>query len=129
VVHSHARGFMDCLFCKIAEHEAEADIIAENEHAVAFRDINPKAPVHILVIPKEHRASLPDATDDDQDMLGNLLLFVREVAEQLGLSSAGYKVLMNVGRGGGQIIDHIHFHLLGGWKEKPGTVNVRGAEV
>lgn len=91
---------------------------------IAFRDIKPKAPVHILVVPRLHRASLNDISADDRDMLGETMLFVREVAQDSGLAGSGYKVIINVGRGGGQIVDHLHVHILGGWQTKPTVVGV-----
>ena len=114
----------DCLFCRIASGQADADVIAENERAIAFRDIQPKAPVHILVVSKEHHASLAETSDDDAAMLGELLRFSRVVAEKLGVARSGYKVVLNVGRGGGQLVDHLHLHVLGGWNDHPGNIEV-----
>jgi len=114
----------DCLFCRIAQGRADADIIAESESAVAFRDIHPKAPVHVLVAPKGHYESLAAMGDKEGPLLGNLFSFVRAVAESLHIAQSGYKVVMNVGRGAGQLIDHLHIHILGGWGEKPKKIDV-----
>lgn len=112
----------DCIFCRIARKELPADIVKESERAVAFRDMHPKAPVHILVIPREHYDSLRSVGENETAVLGELFSFVRDVAEAQVLS--GYKVVVNVGREGGQIIDHLHVHILGGWGEKPKELNV-----
>lgn len=102
----------DCLFCRIAAGEIPCQAIAEDEAFLAFHDIHPKAPVHALVIPKLHVASLADA--EDPAMLGQLMAQVRQVAETLGVAEAGYRVVINVRDGGGQEIDHLHAHILGG---------------
>jgi histidine triad (HIT) family protein len=99
----------DCLFCGIANGE-ESKLVWSNEVAAAFNDIHPKAPVHILVVPRHHYDSLDDL--EDQELAGKLLLAVREVAHNAGLKGR-YRVALNTGRPAGQIIDHIHFHILG----------------
>lgn len=104
----------DCLFCKIALREIDADIVHETDNVLVFKDIHPKAPVHLLVIPKKHIATLNDATDADATLLGELQLIVRDVAKKLGVVGQGYKVAINVGKGGGQEVFHIHMHLLSG---------------
>lgn len=103
----------DCLFCKIAHGELKTKFLLETENLVAFRDINPEAPTHILVIPKKHIKSLAHLQALDQDMLGEGLLAIKKLAEQEGLD-AGYRVVINTGPAGGQSVDHLHFHLLGG---------------
>ena len=103
-----------CLFCRIVRREIPAKLVHEDEHTVAFRDIDPKAPTHILVIPKAHVASLNEATD--AGMLGRLLLVARSLAESEGLSSDGYRAVVNTGPNAGQTVFHIHLHLLGGRK-------------
>lgn len=113
---------MECIFCRIVRGEANADFIAESEHFVAFRDIHPKAPVHMLIVPREHHATLMTMDGAQKELLGELLLFAREVAKKLSLF--GYKLVLNVGRSGGQIVDHVHVHLLGGWQEQPAKVDV-----
>jgi len=103
----------ETLFSKIIRREIPADSVYEDDLSLAFRDINPQAPVHILVIPKKIIPSLAHAQDDDQALLGHLLNTVRTVAAQESLA-AGYRVVINTGRHGGQTVDHIHLHLLGG---------------
>lgn len=103
---------MDCIFCKIAKKEAKADIVFEKEEIIAFLDIAPKAPFHILIIPKKHISSLKEVTPQDKQILAELLLGAKEIAKEKGL--AGYKVIINVGKKGGQIIEHLHLHLLSG---------------
>lgn len=101
---------MDCLFCSIARKETQGEIVFENEKFIAFKDINPKASVHLLIVPKQHIESLQHITERDKELMGELLLTVQSIAQDMGLK--GYKVQMNVGRKGGQEIDHMHFHLL-----------------
>jgi len=102
----------DCLFCKIARGDIPAKLVAGDERFVAFRDIDPKAPTHILVIPRAHVASLDAA--DDPDLLGGLLTFVRQVARDAGVAEAGYRTVLNTNRHGGQAVAHLHAHILGG---------------
>lgn len=102
----------DCIFCKIAAGEIPCKKIDEDDGFLAFHDIHPKAPVHALVIPKQHVDTLADA--DDPAMLGQWMQRVRQVAEKLGVAEAGYRVVINVRDGGGQEIDHLHAHILGG---------------
>ena len=102
----------DCLFCRIARKEIPATIVAEDDHCLAFRDINPQAPTHILVIPREHVASLDAAAD--AAMVGRLALFAAELARKEGIAAHGYRVVMNTNRGAGQTVFHLHLHLLGG---------------
>lgn len=105
-----------CLFCRIARREIPSSIVWEDETALAFRDIDPKAPTHVLVIPKRHVASLNEATD--AAMLGHLMLAAREIAEGEGLAEAGYRTVMNTGADAGQSVAHVHLHLLGGRRMK-----------
>ncbi len=102
----------DCLFCKIIRKEIPAKLVAEDEHCVAFRDINPQAPTHILVVPREHVANLNAARD--AEMLGRLTLMAAELAKKEGISESGWRTVMNTGPGAGQTVFHIHLHLLGG---------------
>jgi histidine triad (HIT) family protein len=105
---------MDCLFCKIASGAIPAKKLFEDDRAIAFRDIHPQAPTHILVVPKKHIASLAEAgADEDGALLGHLLATVRELARSEGLSG-GYRTVINTGADGGQTVDHLHLHLLGG---------------
>lgn len=104
-----------CLFCKIADGRVKAEVVYEDAQVMAFKDIHPKAPVHVLVIPKAHVANLKEARREHQALLGHLMLQVASVAEQLGLGS-GFKTILNTGVDGGQEIYHLHAHLLGGQK-------------
>ena len=104
---------MACLFCQIAQGEIPATVVYKEEGVTAFRDIAPQAPTHVLIVPKKEIVNLASATAEDQALLGHLLLVARQVAEQLGLSN-GYRVVLNCGRDGGQSVDHLHLHLLGG---------------
>lgn len=101
----------DCLFCKMVNRQITPDIVFENDDVLAFKDINPQAPVHVLVIPKKHVDTIHDL--DNRDLAGELLLSARRVAEQLGLSK-GYRVAINCKEEGGQEIYHLHLHILGG---------------
>ncbi len=101
-----------CLFCRIVSGEIPATVIARNEHALAFRDIAPRAPVHVLVIPTRHIASLNAA--DDAAELGHLALLAAEVARLEGVAESGYRVVANTGSDGGQTVHHLHLHVLGG---------------
>ncbi len=103
---------MDCLFCEIANKEKPAEIVYEDERFLAFNDINPRAPIHILIIPKKHIPSVAHVEEEDKELMGALILVAQKIAREKGLK--GYKLLFNVGREGGQIIDHIHLHLLSG---------------
>ena len=102
----------NCLFCKIVRGEIPSEIVARTDTAIAFRDIGPKAPTHILVIPTEHVASLAEVGDNVD--LGALLRLAREVARQAGIEASGYRVVINTGGDGGQTVDHLHLHVLGG---------------
>jgi histidine triad (HIT) family protein len=104
----------DCLFCKIVRKEIPATIIFENEHVVAFRDIAPKAPTHVLVVTREHIASLNDA--ESAPMLGELLLAAATIARAEGISESGYRSVINSGPDAGQSVAHVHLHVLGGRK-------------
>lgn len=101
-----------CLFCRIANREIPATIVAETEHCVAFRDINPQAPVHILVIPREHVPSLNQASDPA--LVGRLALFAAELAAKEGIAEGGYRTVINTNADAGQTVFHVHLHLLGG---------------
>ena len=103
-----------CLFCRIARRELPAKILFEDERVLAFEDMRPQAPVHVLVIPKAHFASLNDAPAGSEALLGELLLAARRAARDKGIAETGYRVVLNTGRDSGQEILHIHFHVLGG---------------
>ena len=102
----------DCLFCRIVRREIPANIVHEDDETIAFRDIDPKAPTHILVIPKTHVASLNDASDAAS--LGRLLLVARDIAAAEGIASAGFRTVINTGADSGQTVHHVHVHVLGG---------------
>ena len=106
----------DCLFCKIARGQADTRFLFENDRLVVFRDINPHAPVHLLVVPKVHIRSINDLDETHGDIVSELIFTAREMARREGVSESGYKLLFNVERGGGQVIFHLHLHLIGGWK-------------
>ena len=104
----------NCLFCKIVAGEIPSDKVHDDEHVLAFNDINPQAPVHQLVIPKRHIASADDLTEADGELLGRLFAVAASLAAKADLPERGYRVVTNVGADGGQSVDHLHFHLLGG---------------
>ncbi|MBA2779884.1 histidine triad nucleotide-binding protein [Billgrantia kenyensis] len=104
----------DCLFCKIVKREIPADIVYEDEQVLAFNDINPQAPTHVLVIPKQHIATLNDIEEQDQGLVGRLPLIAARLAGERGHADAGYRVVMNCNDQGGQTVYHIHMHLMAG---------------
>jgi histidine triad (HIT) family protein len=103
-----------CLFCNIVARTIPAQIVLENDHVLAFKDVRPMAPMHALVIPKKHISGIHDATREHAEMLGELLLAARDVAESLGLAQSGYRLVMNQGPDGGQSVFHLHCHVMGG---------------
>ena len=103
----------DCLFCRIVAGEVPARKVREDDRIVAFHDVNPQAPLHVLIVPKKHVASLDAAGDDDRELLGHVLLAARDLARELGVAS-GYRVVNNCGASAGQSVFHVHFHVLGG---------------
>ncbi len=104
----------DCLFCKIVAGDIPADIVYQDSDITAFRDINPAAPTHILVIPNEHIAAINEASPEHQALLGKLLLVANQIAEQEGLAEDGFRYVINTGGHGGQTVFHVHLHILGG---------------
>ncbi len=104
----------DTIFQKIIDREINADIVYEDDRVLAFKDINPQAPVHILIIPKKHIATINDADDSDAELLGRLILTAKKIAKEEGIDESGYRVVMNCNEGAGQSVFHIHLHLLGG---------------
>ncbi len=104
----------DCLFCKIVEKKIPAKLVHEDEHTLAFDDINPQAPIHTLVISKRHVDSLRSLGEPDQSLLGRLLLTCTKVAKEKGLADSGFRLVANTGRDGGQTVSHLHFHVMGG---------------
>ncbi len=104
----------DCIFCKIVAGELPATIVHETERVVAFRDIDPQAPVHVLVVPRRHIATLHDVADEDGDLVGEIFQVARRVADNEGIAETGYRTVFNCGGHGGQDVYHLHLHLLGG---------------
>jgi histidine triad (HIT) family protein len=104
----------DCLFCKMVSGEIPPDIVYEDDEVLAFNDINPQAPTHVLIIPKKHIATLNEASDEDTQVLGRLNIVAAQLAKKLGFAEDGYRVVMNCNADGGQAVYHIHLHLLGG---------------
>lgn len=102
----------DCIFCMIAEKKIPSDIVYEDEKMICFKDLEPQAPVHVLLIPKKHIASMDDISPEDQSVLGHIMVKVQDIAADLGLEN-GYRVVNNCGEDGFQTISHLHFHLLG----------------
>ncbi|NJD10609.1 MAG: histidine triad nucleotide-binding protein [Gemmatimonadetes bacterium] len=104
----------DCIFCRIARHEIPATVVREDEDCIAFRDLLPRAPVHVLIIPKRHIASVNELTGADETVVGHLVAAARAVAESEGVAESGYRLVLNAGPDAGQSVDHLHLHLLGG---------------
>ena len=102
------------IFKKIIDGEIPADIVYDDEHCLAFNDVDPQAPTHVLVVPKKEIPSLAQVTVEDQALVGHILLVIKRLADEKGLAADGYRVVTNCGRDGGQTVDHLHFHLLGG---------------
>ena len=102
----------DCIFCKIAQSEIPSEKVYEDDKIICFKDLNPQAPVHVLIIPKKHISSLDDVSEEDSELLGYIMLKVREIAADLGLEN-GYRLVNNCGEDGLQTVQHLHFHLLG----------------
>ena len=105
---------MDCIFCSIAEKKIPSTVVYEDDKILAFKDIQPEAPVHILVIPKKHIENLGQAGQEDKELLAEILMVIPRIASEQGLSEKGYRVVTNIGEDGGQTVNHLHFHLLGG---------------
>jgi histidine triad (HIT) family protein len=104
----------DCLFCRIIDHTVSSKIVLENDEVVAFEDINPQAPTHILVVPKKHISTLNEVTAEDVNLLGSVVMNAIRIAIDRRISSSGYRLVWNTNRGAGQSVFHIHLHLLGG---------------
>ena len=104
----------DCVFCKITKGEAPATIRYEDDDIIAFDDINPKAPVHVLIVPKEHIESTRELTEKYDEMVGKMVRTAPYIAEKLDIIDSGYKLIINTGKEAGQLVDHLHIHLLGG---------------
>ena len=106
----------DCLFCRIAAGKTETDFLFTSDTLVVFKDINPHAPLHLLIVPRKHIRSINDLTDADREITAEMLMVGKQIAAEHGVAKSGYKLLFNVERGGGQMIFHLHLHLLGGWR-------------
>lgn len=104
----------DCIFCKIVNKELKSEIVFEDERIIVFKDINPRAPIHLLIVPKEHIGGVNDLDDKNQELAGLMLLTAKKVAQQEDFTTKGYKLVFNVGRDGGQVVEHIHLHVLSG---------------
>lgn len=106
----------DCLFCRIADGRTDTEFLYDDQNLVIFQDIHPHAPVHLLIVPKRHIRSINDLQDEDRALLAEVFMASRDMAIQQGIDRSGYKLLFNVERGGGQVIFHLHLHLMGGWR-------------
>ena len=104
-----------CIFCQIAHGQTDTEMLYQSDSLVVFKDINPHAPVHLLLVPKKHIRSVNDVTEADQGILAELILVAKQMAREHGVARSGYKLLYNVERGGGQVVFHLHMHLIGGW--------------
>lgn len=104
----------DCIFCKIIKKEIPTELVYEDEKVIAFNDIQPEAPVHILIVPKEHIPTLNDIGPEQKNLMGHILWTIKEIARMKNLQESGYRILTNCGTGAGQVVFHLHFHLLGG---------------
>ncbi|MEJ2727783.1 MAG: HIT domain-containing protein [Deltaproteobacteria bacterium] len=104
-----------CIFCQIAHDQTDTEMLYQSDSLVVFKDINPHAPVHLLLVPKKHIRSVNDVTEADQGILAELILVAKQMAKEHGVARSGYKLLFNVERGGGQVVFHMHLHLIGGW--------------
>ena len=104
----------DCLFCKIIQREIKGSIVYEDDRLIAFNDINPQGPTHVLIVPKRHIASLNELTPDDDQIVGELTRRAAAIAKDAGISAGGYRTVFNTNRDGGQTVFHIHLHLIGG---------------
>ncbi|NWF78102.1 MAG: histidine triad nucleotide-binding protein [Chloroflexi bacterium] len=104
----------ECIFCRIAAGEVPSDIVYQDEDFLAFRDISPQAPIHILIIPKTHIASSAELTEEQHELVGRLIITAKNLAEKEGVAKEGYRLVINCGSEGGQVVPHLHLHLLGG---------------
>ena len=105
---------MDCVFCRIVAGEIPADILYQDEEMIVFHDINPLAPTHLLIIPKKHIPSLAQLSEADSSLIGDMVKTANQLAKREGIAESGYRIVMNCGKQGGQLVPHLHIHLLGG---------------
>ena len=109
---------IDCIFCKIIKGEAPANFVYKDEDMVVFHNIKPSAPVHVLMVPIEHIESVNSLEENHSTVISKMMIKAKEVAQSLGIRDSGYKLILNVGKGGGQVIFHLHIHLIGGWEKQ-----------
>jgi len=109
---------IDCIFCKIIKGESPANFVYKDEDMVVFHNIKPSAPIHVLMVPIEHIESVNSLEGRHGAVISKMMLKAKEVAQSLGIRDSGYKLIINVGRGGGQVIFHLHMHLIGGWEKR-----------
>ena len=105
---------MDCIFCKIVNGKIPSDVVYQDEELIAFRDINPVAPVHLLLVPKRHIASLARLDEADSPLMGHMVITASQLAKKEGIAERGYRLVVNSGKEGGQLVPHLHMHLIGG---------------
>jgi len=108
----------ECIFCKIVNGEIPTKFLYEDDILLVFKDINPHAPVHILIVPKKHIRSINDLAENDREIISHMIMVGKNIAKKESVQSSGYKLLFNVEKGGGQVIFHLHLHLIGGWEKK-----------
>lgn len=106
----------DCIFCKIINGEIPTDFVYQDDHLVVFKDINPLAPVHLLLVPRKHIRSINDLEEADQTIISELIMAAKDMAEKFSVKESGYRIFFNVEKGGGQEVFHLHLHLIGGWE-------------
>jgi histidine triad (HIT) family protein len=106
----------DCIFCKIINHEIPAEFLYEDDQLVVFKDINPLAPIHLLLVPKKHIRSINDLDGSDTTIVSDLIMTAKDMAEKMSVNKSGYRIFFNVEKGGGQEVFHLHLHLIGGWE-------------
>ncbi len=107
---------MDCIFCQIVAGKLPSEIVYQDEEVIAFRDINPQAPVHLIIIPKRHIPSLTHLSEEDLPLMGHMVNIANQLAKREGIAEGGYRLVINCGEQGGQLVPHLHMHLLGGRK-------------
>jgi histidine triad (HIT) family protein len=106
---------MECTFCQIVSGKTSTHFLFENDKVVVFKDINPHAPVHLLIVPQKHIRSINDLNDDEREIVSEMIMVAKTMAKKMAVNKTGYRIFFNVERGGGQVIFHLHLHLIGGW--------------